>query len=751
MRYEIRGPILAGLAALLLVACGGGDDDKGPVSPANVPPSANAGAAQTVISGSLVTLNGTASSDPDGNIATFAWTQTGGTPTVTLSNPAAAQPTFTAPAVANAATLTFSLRVTDNRGATSTASTVTITVNPANNASPTANAGAPQTVTSGETVTLDGTGSGDPDGTIASYSWSQTGGTPVVELSDAADAQPTFPAPTVTSPATLTFSLVVTDNVGAASTASTVTVIVNPPGGGNVTVSGTIRFQRVPFSTPANSGNGLNFAGQVMQPARGIVVRAIDGTTQNVLATGSTNENGLYSLSVPANSSIRIQAVARMLRASPSPLPRWDFQVLDADQDPATPPYEFTEATPFNSSTAGAHDLAIPSGFSSNGTQTGTRASAPFAILDTVYKAVQTVLSVAPNTDFPTLIVDWAPDNPGGETFYDSGIGVITLSADPTEDTDEFDEHVIAHEFGHYIEDSFSRADNIGGSHGRGDKLDIRVAFGEGFGYAFSAIVLNDPWARDSYVNAGVQRSSNFNVETNPPTNPAGAPLEDYGCFCSESSVWSILWDLYDSVPDGADTLSLGFAPLWNVLVGEQRTTPAFTSIFSFIAALKAARPSDVTAINQLLLAQNVDPVVDAFGTGQASTPVSVSSSAVLPLYTTMTFGEQRTLFSTNDAGTFNALGNRRFIRFEVPTPRTITVTAYSSNPSPTADTDFVVYRSGVPIVTGFSPNGSATTPEVRTFSVSQTGTYIIDVYDCANGCGDQGTPGDYNLTVTIN
>ena len=182
------------------------------------------------------------------------------------------------------------------------------------------------------------------------------------------------------------------------------------------------------------------------------------------------------------------------------------------------------------------------------------------------------------------------------------------------EDTDEFDQHVIAHEFGHYVENSFSRADNIGGPHGRGDKLDIRVAFGEGFGYAFSAIVLGDPVARDSFVNGGVQVSSTFNVETNPPTNPAGAPLHDYGCFCSESSVWSILWDLYDPVADANDNLSLGFAPLWSVLTNEQRTTPALTSIFSFIAALKAARPGDATAINTLLFAQNIDNVTDAFG-----------------------------------------------------------------------------------------------------------------------------------------
>ena len=71
--------------------------------------------------------------------------------------------------------------------------------------------------------------------------------------------------------------------------------------------------------------------------------------------------------------------------------------------------------------------------------------------------------------------------------------------------------------------------------------------------------------------------------------------------------MWSILWDLYDPNADANDTLTSDFQPLWNVLINEQRTTRAFTSIFSFISALKTARPANAAAINTLLAAQNID------------------------------------------------------------------------------------------------------------------------------------------------
>ncbi|HEY1739846.1 MAG TPA: hypothetical protein VGI86_14110, partial [Acidimicrobiia bacterium] len=107
-------------------------------------PVANAGTAQAPKVGVTVTLDGSASSQTNGHPLAYAWTQTAG-PTVLLSSSTAQKPTFTAPN--SAASLTFSLVVTDTQNAvtgtgtngnTSTASTVNI--NAADYAAPVASA-----------------------------------------------------------------------------------------------------------------------------------------------------------------------------------------------------------------------------------------------------------------------------------------------------------------------------------------------------------------------------------------------------------------------------------------------------------------------------------------------------------------------------------------------------------------------------------------------------------------------------------
>ncbi|WP_406610610.1 PKD domain-containing protein [Agarivorans sp. JK6] len=156
----------------------------------NAPVAAVSPGSQSVAKGSQVVLSGAGSSDSDGSIASYSWStgESSESITVTVNE-----------------TQTISLTVTDNQGKTATTS-VTLTVIP--NKAPVASISpATQTVAAGTTVNLDGSGSSDEDGSIASYLWS-TGET-TSSISVVVDASQTI-------------SLTVTDNEGATATAEAV-------------------------------------------------------------------------------------------------------------------------------------------------------------------------------------------------------------------------------------------------------------------------------------------------------------------------------------------------------------------------------------------------------------------------------------------------------------------------------------------------------------------------------------------------
>lgn len=205
----------------------------------NAAPVADAGHTHTFADTDTgIELHGHAT-DSDGDPLTFSWTQIAG-PIVALGNANASHTTFDAPAVSPAqgsVTLTFRLVVSDAIGANDAAAltdstTVDILIRHANRA-PVADAGADKIVPEGSIITLDGTGSYDPDNDpIATYAWVQTAGTPVT-LSNAGTATPSFAAPNVgPDGAVLTFALTVTDNpnsafLGSALTSAADTITVN--------------------------------------------------------------------------------------------------------------------------------------------------------------------------------------------------------------------------------------------------------------------------------------------------------------------------------------------------------------------------------------------------------------------------------------------------------------------------------------------------------------------------------------------
>lgn len=188
----------------------------------NQKPTANAGPDQTVPNEARVNLDGSGSFDADNDSLIYTWTQQSG-PVVQLSANDVAQPSFHAPQVTESTTLTFSLTVTDGKGAVSAADAVLVNVT--KNRAPKANAGADRSVVEASgIISLQGTAE-DMDGTITSYQWLQTAG-PTVDLLAVDTASAQFMAPTIDTDSNLQFRLVVVDNEGMSSNADTVSITV---------------------------------------------------------------------------------------------------------------------------------------------------------------------------------------------------------------------------------------------------------------------------------------------------------------------------------------------------------------------------------------------------------------------------------------------------------------------------------------------------------------------------------------------
>jgi len=482
-----------------------------------------------------------------------------------------------------------------------------------------------------------------------------------------------------------------------------------------VTISGTVTYDLV----PANSNHiGLNYNAITHEKAKLVQVEAIDNQG-SILKSTTTDTNGNYTLSdLPVSTNVQIRVLAKMLQTG---TPGWDVKVIDNTNSDAL--YAMVGASATTGTTDSIRNLNAPSGWMGSD-YTQARVAAPFAILDTIESAMKKVESADANTVFLPLIVNWSKDNvaasgnnPGqiGTSHYTNGN--LFILGDANSDTDEYDNHVIAHEWGHYYEDKFSRSNSIGGSHGAGDILDIRVAFGEGWGNAFSAIALDDPIYFDTL---GSQQSNggNMDMESTSTTNPG---------WYSEESIQHIIYDLYDSHDDGTDTLSLGFAPIHRVMTSTEKNTPAFTSIFTFIKAMKDANSANVNEIKNIVSSESIAEITDIWGTGRTN------KASELP-YKDLTVGTTLTAVQFNYSyGNNNKLGNHLYYKFNVATAGDYTITVHQTNGTD-SDPDFYLYRtppsnSTLPVI----GNGTTAGDETESGVHLDIGDYLLDVNDYNN------------------
>jgi hypothetical protein len=426
------------------------------------------------------------------------------------------------------------------------------------------------------------------------------------------------------------------------------------------------------------------YASTSAKPVRGAMVEAVDATTSAQLAVATSDGNGAYTLAVPANTNVFVRVRAQLTYAGSGT--SWDVSVRDNTQANAL--YSMQSSAFSSGAIVSTHDLRAGTGWDGS-KYASQRVAAPFAILDTVYTAMQKVLSVAPATVFPPLRVFWSPNNapaPGsvaagqiGTTFFinqSTGREIYVLGKEDV-DTDEFDAPVIAHEWGHYYQSAFSRDDSPGGDHSGDDRVDRRLAFSEGWGNAWSGIALN----RRNYVDSKGTRQAaggSLDLTVGPPTNPG---------WYRETSIQSIFWNLNQQV---------GFKPIHDTLTGFAfRSGAAVTSIHPFAAAFNATVPGSAAALTALLSGQGITSS-DAYGAGEASNGGAPSVPKVLPMYETAALNvSAANACISNVAGTVNKLGNIAYLRFTAPANRDYQF-SITNNSGVAGVPDFDIFRAGV-------------------------------------------------------
>jgi hypothetical protein len=452
-------------------------------------------------------------------------------------------------------------------------------------------------------------------------------------------------------------------------------------------VAGKVTYDFVPTSVTVSAAGqaegGLNYGGTQQLPVRHAVVELVSDNGSTVLGQTSTDDSGNYSIAVPAGKQVYVRVEAQA-SAGPENAPDYTINIRDNTAAeyltaPGSAPIYSMRGNVFTT-TSHTTQVNLNAGSGWTGASYGApRTAAPFAILDQTVNAAQKLHAAAPDVPLPALNVFWsvnnrpnsdttADDNSGsslarnnrglvGTSHYEGGAatGLYILGAENV-DTDEYDTSVLVHEFGHYVENNVSRSDSIGGSHANGESVDMRVAFGEGFGNAFSSIMRGTPVYSDTIGPKQGRLGVYMRLDQVPAT--------DERAWYNEAAVGNFLYEV-SQAPD------IGFAPMYQALLTGEKTTPAETSIFSFAAALRPGlSDAGKRELDQLLAAVNVQggDALDAWGTRTASPGAQADANpAVYPVYLPIPPGQTITACTTTQFGTGNKLGNYRHMRVTIP------------------------------------------------------------------------------------
>ncbi len=524
----------------------------------------------------------------------------------------------------------------------------------------------------------------------------------------------------------------------------------------------------------------------------------------NRIQCGALSSTGTATLSVPASTdpyTVRINA-----RVNDSTVAK--ASVMDCPEENNIYSITSTVTADDSSNPPGQLNMMASAG-KVVGAADGTVASAPFNILDRIVDANQFLENEVNNcsstytgcTDVnssaipPKVSIYWEQGfNPNeyygsptsGVSYYMPTyrrlfiLGGIDGDVD-NEDTDQFDDSVIIHEYGHFLEDVYSITDSPGGSHSGNGLVDPRLAWSEGWGNFFQAAVRNEATYRDSYGNKDTINhyglffdipldSPASGCTTNPDASGCDVPEYEYEGNFREFSVTRYLWDLFDNSK---------FEQLWATMTStEGMRNP--DQEFRNVGLLNEIHDTDLEPTDKWTTYETDDDnetgdtleyarYLEADGTCSADGPVANPDLNFSMTPWSDPGGDDNGSFATS-----HLLLDNDFYFVKLTPSATVSVRlTYKTDtdgtvppvPSVPSDLDLYVYNSSARFGYGadvvaysqdpFSSNASATEIETTSSKTLSAGNYLINVKNYTGKYNGKilptGDPLHYKLEVRLN
>ena len=491
-----------------------------------------------------------------------------------------------------------------------------------------------------------------------------------------------------------------------------------------VTITGTVLYER-----KALTAGGLS-AGLVARPARWVDVELIESGTGTCYGATSADATGAYVLvgNPPQGTTVSVVAYSRT-----------DYDPLrNVTAHSALPPSSnvhtnadcFSQAsTPFSAASATVN-LTVPY----NPGDPNYRPSIGFGLLDILLGCSEAIRTSVSET--PPLCHAYTQLGNGGATgtYYDSFAHALSVLAgmagdlDGT-DTDYFDDGVVAHEYGHFVEFNMAASRNRGGPHS-GQNLEPPFAWSEGAATGWGCLLRKDPMYIDTVGTSG-GTSISVSVENWTPQTVRG--------IGGEETVTELVWDLVDGTAgypstDG-DGCAIAFAPLYAQFLSYDPS-----QVVPYIGTLLDRAVNPVGASPATIAALMVAPENQ-----QISYPLTGNDVWPVPLAVPGTANGSCDSLQGSNKSQCRGLTSSVWYRFSVASAvaRTFTLTIGTTAGNGDNLNLYLETFAGVPL--GQSTNAGAATETIGPITL-QPGNYIVRVEADCSGQGNQAT-----FTLTAN